>query len=393
MQWERRKPLWPRVAALGLLFVLALAAPRSWQSKSSRQAPPAETLMSQLLLPTQPSVGPPEPEPEPEPITISRPEQLPARHDFDFETLLQVRDLLLAVVDQLPSPQQAPPEQATLPTARPASVRVTNANDRLAMVPRRSVASRKRPLPSLSEENAEKEVANFAAILLEASRSPQPIRPTRRTEHRLALRPTPSKNSAAALSTEPPPEASPPIVSQPAESQKGDVPPIQLPLLKHRPLALIEQLESFSASSRGAAWSQQVLVELRQLTETSSGQRSHASEILDRLEQLVVLGLRQTEEPTSLAYHDRWQQATQALDRRLLLWRLLMDPDQPKITGASPTHTAKIVQVLPRSCPTAEREPATWRRAEQRSLARILVTRPHCGCDERGPKLALLDAH
>jgi len=41
MRWNRRKPLWPLLIALGCLFALAITAPRSWQPLRPVQAPQA----------------------------------------------------------------------------------------------------------------------------------------------------------------------------------------------------------------------------------------------------------------------------------------------------------------------------------------------------------------
>ena len=355
MRWERRKPLWPVLVALGLLFVLAVAAPRCWKgygslpskeisakkistSAAPNTAPqfvpatPAEPELDVSLLldpfaETSPHVDVPHGVVEFDFPTVEVDEPLPQRSDFDLDRLLAMRDRLLEVV--APGPTTVLPKlepQVRVNSAVP-PVRVNSEQDRLAMLPQRL----QRPHRSKAQPRTLKiqrdEPENFAEILLRASRSPEQVS---EPEPRLAMRtPQPLQSPAIQL---PPTELAAPLAR------------VQPPLLRHRPGALTELLEGFSASTPGAVWSQQVLTTLRQLTEKqliTEAQRDmqpNAAQMLDRLESLHEAGLRQNE--NNSPSQTRWHQATQALGRRLGVWRLLLDPRQPSITGNTSTGNA-----------------------------------------------------
>ncbi len=410
MRWERRKPLWPLVAALGLLFVLALAAPSSWQSLNSRQLSPAAE--PQIDLPASHASEPPIIEPvisqppvvatqklrqkaegvrrKTQALLTTRPETLPVRREFDLDTLLKVRDTLLTLLDQLPAPRSSP---VTLPVTEPAlaihsaihsairplrqapqvwapQVRVTSKSDRLAMLPHREPASRRRLAPVLSgptvfSETTHDEVADFAAILLEASRNPKPREIARIVGPRLAMRPPVQKPIVVAPIEAAPVEVAPIEVTALAKPQAVEVEaselrpvkpvPVEPAPLRHRPLALVKQLQDFSASSPGAVWSQHVLAQIRYLTEQphaeeSGVERPGVSKTLRQLEQLYIAGVRRSEDQKNPSFNNQWQQAAQSLGRRLVLWRLLLDPEQQpnrqvKGTGDS-TATTTLLPVL-----------------------------------------------
>ena len=370
MRWERRKPLWPIVAALGLLFVLALVAPRSWQGDRSRQRPTvAQPLPIELpleLVEPPLAIHPPQPQPRSGAATttveslspsvlIMPAESLPVVREFNLQTLLSLRDMVLAIIDQSPNLQPPTAPEATAPTAtdtaisRSPQVRVSNENQRLAMVPRRvpdkgrqSIGEQpaigkkptvgERPAPALPAEVTAEDVAGFAAILLEAANGPEPKQVAQEVEPRLALRPTPSEGVEVTVRPEPPL----------AESELNQLPRIEPSLLRHRPLALVEQLESFSASSSGAVWSQQVLTQLRLLIEEGTAKHLEVNETLDQLERLAKAGVTEAENPANTDYRNQWQQAAQALGRRLVIWRLLLDPKRPMISGESQTSTTLL---------------------------------------------------
>jgi len=350
MRWEQRKPLWPILVALGLLCLLAVAAPRSWQgydsrgSKSSTEFAPATDAKppesdASLVRESKPA----ESKPDACPSVVYEP--LPQRSEFNMDRLLAMRDLLLVVVDQLPTPKPT-----TSPaTSRVPPVRVSSEYDRLAMVPQRVRRERVRRESSNAQrkplKNTESELENFAEILLRASRYPErnsrpklPRLPQANTAPRLAMRPTLAETARPAV------EATVPhAIIEPAR-------------LRHRPLALIKRLESFSASTPGAVWSQQVLAEIRQLTgepftDEQADIRPNAAEMLSRLESLHATGIdasgiqpTDSSVPTS---HNQWQQAAQALGRRLEIWRLLLDPQQPAITGDSKGLQQTSATLLP----------------------------------------------
>ncbi len=357
MRWERRKPLWPVLVALGLLFVLAVAAPRCWKgygslpSKeisakkiSSSAAPntapqfvpasPAEpeldvSLLLEPFAETSPHVVVPHVVVEFDFPTVEVDEPLPQRSDFDLDRLLAMRDRLLEVVAPGPtivSPRLAPP------------VRVANEQDRLAMLPQRLQRPHRSKAQARTPKIGKDEPENFAEILLRASRSPEQIS---RSEPRLAMR-IPQTPARQLKTAQPPAMQLPP--TEEAVELTAPLARAKPPLLKHRPVALTELLEGFSASTPGAVWSQQVLTTLRQLTEkqliteAQGDMQPNAAQMLDRLESLHEAGLRQNE--NNSPSQNRWHQATQALGRRLGVWRLLLDPRQPSITGNTSTGIA-----------------------------------------------------
>jgi len=414
MRWERRKPLWPVVAALGLLFVLVLAAPSNWQSLNSLQIPSSAEPQIELIAPqvlqvleptiSEPVISQPAVVKYPETQELgrkadggkgktqifvpTRAETLPVRKEFDIETLLSVRDQLLAMFDQLPAPQPA----ELLPPRKTPQVRVASEHDRLAMVPSRAVVNRHTSILVKSAETTHAEVTDFAAILLEASRSPKPRESPQIIGPRLAIRPTlpkpievaaPAKPRAveleeitplpmtppsiapptlalAPLTVEPPtvvpPTIEPLTVEQPTVAPPTIEPTTLAPLpsepapLRRRPLALIEQLEDFSESSPGAVWSQLVLTQIRHLTEPRTARLPEVAETFGQLEQLYVAGLRRSKDQTNPTFNNQWQQAAQSLGRRLVLWRLLLDPEQQTYSlekgAGDSTTTTNLLPVL-----------------------------------------------
>jgi len=365
MRWEQRKPLWPVMAALGLLFVLALVAPRTWQGTNSQRekaldviAPPLASSQVTVRLPVTEITG------SREPAVASEP--LPIRREFDLDTLLYVRDLLQTVLNQRPkqplltssSPSEPQPKSlerrpveafASGLQLRAPQVRVSSPNDRLAMLPRFERASNTLP-PSV--ETTDQQIADFAEILLEAARHPIPTRP---------VLPTPPPPRVAMLL--PQPVSSPAVVQQEApviveevqteaKEESADamnalveeLPPVE-PLLRHRPTAFIEELEKLSAGSAGAAWSQQVLAQLRLWIDANTSEQPPVDETLAELQRLFQVGMKQAENLPQPVFHNQWQQAAQALGRRLQIWQLLLDPEQPKIIQAAPIANTLLTVV------------------------------------------------
>ncbi len=344
MRWERRKPLWPIVAALGLLLVLAIAAPRSWQNYPSRQLPRVAEPQIDLPVPSALKPATTEPVLSQPPVASRIEEPLPIRREYDFGTLLKVRDKLLVLFNQLPAspPLATHPAETTQPADSPVRqippIRVTSESDRLAMVMPRLPTNRREQAPALagqtlsveikSVETTNDEVANFAAILLEASQSHKSTKSTRAIEPRLAMRPTMAPKP---IVTSKPIEISVPVKSSIVEQGDEVIAPLSVEPapLRHRPLALVKQLEDFSASSPGAVWSQQVLAQIRLLTEKNSAERPDTMETMNRLDQLTAIGIHKSGEVTNPTFDIEWRQAAQALARRLVLWQILLDPQQP----------------------------------------------------------------
>lgn len=371
MRWERRKPLWPFVAALGLLLLLVLAAPYSWQNTSPRTVPgrdaqtqrssqlsaasrqTAEILLIQepVARPTQiPMTTTRQPSLVPS-VAFANNNALPARRVFDLDTLLSVRDQLTMLLDHLPDEETSIDKSITIsstPTVTESNVRVASSNDRLAMAPRRTRPANSLPTHSVPNRTTHSETEDFAGLLLEAALQPKRQHRSRPVMPRLAMVPTlaPPKTVENQTPASSPSQPEPTLASAPPpEPQLTPEPALAPPALGHRPQALIKQLEGFSAGSAGAMWSQQVLTQIRKLTEEQPAAEHAPLETLARLEQLHVLGTTHSRQLSSESYTNRWQQATKALGRRIQLWRVLLDPQQPRIIESSPA-TVSLVELL-----------------------------------------------
>ncbi len=358
MQWERRRPLWPRVTALGLLLALALLAPRSWQtidtetsvdSSSVVSTQPAE-ISAEPQLPihvlSHPPIcldGPsPEPALAPPEATIPPSPSLSELPTFNLEALVQVRDQLLALVDQLPTdhpttsnlPTPSAPSYAATTQPKPRldapTVRVGSEADRLAMLPRLSISAADPPTSVKRKHVAEPVFIAPEEQPEGADNSPvadEPRQPRSLPSPRLTMVPSQPELSAP----------SPPEEAQPVPVLQETSPPAEPPPLRHRPLALITRLENFSPGSPGALWAQEVLTALRQLTDEGIPDRPSAEDTLAELERLYAASLEQA---GSDAYVNHWKQTTQSLGRRLVLWRVLLNPQQPRVIESSPATIA-----------------------------------------------------
>ena len=403
MRWERRKPLWPIVAALGLLMMLAIAAPKLWRNRQGMRRDDSNS-SSPLSVNsgtfTEPHLSVPEEQSAAQVTSAGK--ALPITREFDLDTLINVRDQLVSLLDQLPEvqPRVQEPEVVTAePIPSDLTVRVTSENDRLAMLPPRP--RERRVLPNVDESTsraqsnsrAQSEAKEFAALLLEAARNPKPEPTFFAPSHsgantRIAMAPAKPQNLEPAPAEEVPPTLVAPLALAPAsptpepltpepptpepptpetvtiETVTPETPtieppvqtpevveapviespvevaptPVMVPALRHQPRRLITQLEAFTPGAPGALWSQQVLDHLRLLTSESAAGSPVAADAMERLLQLYQLGMQQSHSSTATTSDTNWQQAVQALGRRLILWRLLLDPNQPKVVQASPAE-------------------------------------------------------
>lgn len=418
MQWEKRKPLWPKLAALGILFLLALAAPSAWHSAElvqqlpfrEAQLAPENALRSEVVssekavTPTGelPTVVETFSEHSEAPEHF---EALPNQYEFSFETLLSLRDTLLQVVDQLPDSPVPPPSPVSPPFSSAAPVRVSGPADRLAMLPPRPQSlpghGKRREesvlLKSTREQDQARAERNFASLLLEAAKpsstdsestaltpEPQVSQPEPRlallqprqqptkdqlveaapadlAEPTLAMSKTPATTETEQVTTQQsveqraqqPEEPGLEITEQEsttepqlAEASEPANPKVQPAALKHRPEVLISDLESLSSNSPGAAWAKQVLQELQSLGEPSSAGSIEPLAALARLEQLNVAASQQLEQRLVPTYHSEWLQTNEALARRLPLWRVLLDPQQPKVFEAPESASETLLPIL-----------------------------------------------
>lgn len=384
MQWERRKPLWPRLAAVGLLFVLALAAPFNWRTSestnvqksaaslpsvdSTRRPPYQATDLERSVdypkfaetssvptptITTTSQSGTSQSDDFPHAPVPSLAEELPVQRHFDLDVLLKVRDRLLALVDQLPEPTENKPESPT-PLTQSRSpelsfippVRVTSESDRLAMAPPRASRSILKRAVTITAPTTSRDEEDLEAVIAEAQTQLESV---------LSTMPIPRIAAVPSLANAPQPRQPSSITKAPTYSQSADTAPTLAspskpepratpvptqPALRHRPQALIDQLHDFSPGSPGAVWSQRVLTVVNSLASRSQSDRLKPDDALHELEALHTLALQSLDQSESTSYIDQWQQASRALGRRLMVWRMLLDPKQPRVIESSPATVA-----------------------------------------------------
>ncbi|MCG8451053.1 MAG: hypothetical protein MI725_15910 [Pirellulales bacterium] len=336
MRWKRKKPLWPLLIAISFLFVLAIEAPRSWQGDCRRDLPPilrkspqspsaivvlkpqqqsSESLSSE----TPPALPPLEhspPDAEESVLAVPPPisEPLPDPREYDFGTLMQIRDVLLSAIDRV---QEELPEADAATSYDPTRVRVSSPSDRLAMVDNRTGLRRQphQAAPSTSGPS----IDDFAKELLPATEQP----PTRVVDvPRLAQRKSVSAQG--------------PVLAP----QQSMVPAA----LRTRPKQLIQQLQSLAdKSSSKNAWAAQALPLIEQLADTQSTTPIDTQSILDALARLAEAGINESSpisQPSEL-------ETALALERRLCIWRVLLESAPISTTVADPTPSAYTETMMP----------------------------------------------
>ena len=340
-RWTSKKSLWPILATLGCLFVLAIFAPSSWHRYRSRQRPLTEVaeIPQQEAFALSPSAAAPlsisaddinkestlsvpleSPDP---PIVVSRPsapsanlvlnlprsaEPVPVPPQFDFDVLLQMRDTLTAFIDRLPDQDQLrdhaeqPVQFVSEPPRR--QVQVSSENDRLAMLDTRE----RRDIPefdsqiSASVAQAAEKIDYFGEMLLDAARR---FQASQQAELRIAKRPS--------LATEQP-------ITSPAP------PALALPLVNHRPQTLLGQLKALKGFPQTSQWAEQVTSQLHQLTEEPPTAATDPIALLQQLQQAADEGHVLASGISQVAIQQDCYQASQSLQRRLGIYRALLDP-------------------------------------------------------------------
>ena len=239
MRWQRKKPLWPYVACLAVLFALALDAPRNWQSSPQVADlnaptplvgsqpwydilyPPAERTLDPISSPVIEPELPAVEEPLEQEflnrhhLAAADPEPLPHRAEFNFDTLMEIRDSLKSLVDKLPElPQADSPVQPTI-SARSNQVLVTSPADRLAM---RSDLDRPVQVPQRVPYTQQQRLERFADMLIDAA------------SQRARVQAEPIRVATR------PPIAEIPAKQEPTEGPAGILPPAEL-----EPTAPVEQ--------------------------------------------------------------------------------------------------------------------------------------------------------
>jgi hypothetical protein len=207
----------------------------------------------------------------------------PTRPAVSVETLVRARDAVVAWVHKARAMAPAAPPQPA-----PMRVVVESENDRLAMVP---------------------DLADPA--------------------------PLPSPVAVAAVPTELEPDLAPSPADAPG--QESDLASdLVTPALKHRPTALLAQLEALVPNSAGAAWAHEVLMRLEpMIAQPNDGQSWQPT--LAELRQLAAEGMSDSLNVADPADQSAWLRAARALERRLPIWNLLLDAQAIELVeGRSP---------------------------------------------------------
>ena len=357
MHWKPRRPKWPYLVALCCLFALTLVAPRSWQGWGRvspragartawpETAPGAGRTMPRIsdsaVVPAP--ILPPVVEPEaPEP-TLAGP--VVAADDY------------VAVDEPLvePTADESPPSPEVDPAADSSTLRPSGRSVLVRNVPAPAAPAH----PPLSVEKLLQARDALLALVEQArqleppaARPANPLRVTVQNEHdRLAMVPDlaePSQPLPAAI-----PELAPPVESY------G-------PALRHRPAALIAELETLESSGppQASQWSREVLDRLETLTTdaTSVGQ---AEATVGELQSLAITGFNYSLSIPNPADQSAWLRATRSLDRRLPIWKLLVNPQvaaDVEQLGAMPAGEGLIQSLHEVAALTAGSEAgASWR--------------------------------
>jgi len=368
--------------ALACLFALAVAAPHIWQRhhlapplRSTADAPSQQrsavvTLQPEyhsenaiaspsapIGPPTLPSLDSPLATAEKEEyntpsddaqsaeVSLSQAEQpLPLPRDFNFDALLNIRDTLRALVQELPSPTPRI-DSSTTPAVSTPRVQVTSEDDRLAMLDRSDRRDTRRQHNEVADPASINEVLTAMGVdelLKTIGQSPL----AREIGARLAMR-------------DPPP--SPPMTQKVPE--KRPVPS----LLRHRPTVMIGQLDALATVSPAASsWAEEVLAHVRQLTSEPASSVANPLLLVNELRTLAAAGNRQALELSDPNARHDWRKAAQALERRLGIWHALLDPSLSNMSEAPPKQPGREPMWMPllsevASLLAGESNGAAWR--------------------------------
>jgi len=383
MQWKRRTPLWPLFFGLGCLFILAAAAPQFWKhAHGVKPAEPAPLQESSQLV-GQPKLPPVASKPIEfdelevtveevdhfsfEPVVVSageyqdewqvveepRPpleeQPLPVRKEFNLEVLHNMRSALAKIASQLPSAAElAKFSESPVPSPEGATLEspVTPALEHPPAVFQAEIAPREMT-PRVAVESAQDRLAM-------ADTRPHRIAERHREDHGIRVVPEEFENIADVQISElerfgplDPDLAddladieevradAEPIDDKPDfnddESQDGEDAPSKLmesevahPLIRQRPLLLIEQLHLLSASPIASSWASAVLSQVKQLCEETDTTPQQAQSLLEQLAKDASYGMEEAREVSDLAVQQNWMQAAQSLQRRLGIWHSLI---------------------------------------------------------------------
>ena len=315
MRWKKKKPLWPVLIPMGCLFVLALSAPTNWRARDIDDSATADHASAV-------------------PVKVPSLENLQVvPRSFDFDTLLRMRDEWCDIVDQLPSQAVGVANrQAAAPR-----VRVIDSDDRLAMLSgqRSRVSISVSPFQEVADLTKHDVLAE--SLLKTACRGDAQTtqEPPTVVQSSVSDYSAPSGRLAERELTEPVPVA---------QEQSPLPPDPTLPLLRHKPRILIDQLESIAAVDADS-WNKQLLTEIERLTGESLTTLLEVPGILDQISQHLTAGRVQATDITDPTAQFVVMQAVESVERRLPIWRALLDPTQsePETENAASTPISDTV--------------------------------------------------
>ncbi|MEM9351687.1 MAG: hypothetical protein AAGA92_01615 [Planctomycetota bacterium] len=114
-------------------------------------------------------------------------------------------------------------------------------------------------------------------------------------------------------------------------------------LLPEPPVALMAQLRDAASIPASADWAARVSKSLHFLTSVPQADAVDAGPALDRLAELAAEGRESALEVVDPDAQQVWMQAASAIDRRLGVWRPLLDPAMPPSVGALSSEQQEAV--------------------------------------------------
>lgn len=421
MRWQRRKPLWPLVAFLTVLLALAVDAPRNWQlpetafnSALPEPIPEDRTKIasarswydtlypstdeslspfnSPVVRPVLPKLEEPQIPAAFEDLELAQlpsSDRLPTRSEFNFGTLLQIRDSLQVLGNKLSENETDENSDNEDRSASAPPVKVSSPQDRLAMHRR---PDRTLPVALPPQAIHQRRLEDFADVMMDAvqrkrlglthpvkiaMRSADPVR-SRVSEPASQLpelaetdqsEPAESQIQSVVEQKPLPPvpaTANPPVEShaevrptietapepenakpEPELAAVKETTPPQMPLLRFYPQALVDRLQSVAGDSPAAPWADETLSLVKQLAEATNTSTEQAPQIVQQLQQLVVQGQENAEQVVDHALRQHWLRLVQALDCRTDIWASLFDPQLRLLPAELQVPMPRDAEILP----------------------------------------------
>ncbi|MBA3480382.1 MAG: hypothetical protein H0T51_01075, partial [Pirellulales bacterium] len=334
MHWKRRQPKWPFLVSLVCLFVITLVAPWSWQHPraglsdlDSSPAPDAANVKSTEPTETPmpglpPLAGPSAPEP-----SLAAPMVIADDYVAVDEPLTVFTEPAAPIAPATIEPPVANAEATAAPIAdglslRPPSRSVLIRNVAAPASTARSMFSveslvKVRDALTQALEHARQAEAQAAPASAVAENSPTTPRVVVQSENdRLAMIPP-----RVAMTAEPQlaPITAPTPTPEPASAS------VTCPALRHRPTALIDQLNALAMGTPASPWANEVLLRVESLSDPAAPADRNWQPTVAELRLLAEQGFSEALAVADPADQSAWIRASRSLDRRVAVWSLLVD--------------------------------------------------------------------